>query len=222
MNEESQRRKIQRFLKGKGTKDVDVFCLYQWVERSHFHGWWELAVQLAPSIPPNSLAQEYYKRLEYLLSECRTRLKDQFVEIKSPKATKIFSVPKSFWDVCNGLGIKPGGTSNSRLRLEYFWAKVILIEKIKPDRCIFYFSDMDRNKLIDWLDRNRCEHLKGNVRPKRENSRRKARLKITWDEATNLMPILCEDAKRIVSLIEAFQKGSPEAKEEIKKLLGIT
>jgi hypothetical protein len=222
MNSIDIRRQIHKFLKGRYRKEVDSFCIYQWIDRCYFHGWWELGAQLAPSIPPNSLTQEYHKRLEYLLSECRTRLKDQFVEIKSPKATKIFSVPKQFWNVCDRLSIKPGGSSSSRLRLEYFWAKVILIEKIKPDRCIFYFSDMDRNKLIDWLERNRFEHLKENVRPKRENSRRKARLKITWDEATNLIPILCEDAKRIVSLIEAIQKGSPEAKEEIKKLFGIT
>jgi hypothetical protein len=222
MNSADTLRQIHRFLKGKYRKEVDAFCIYQWVDRCYFHGWWDLGVKLVSSIPPNSLNQEYHKRLEYLLSECRSKLKDQFIELKSPKAAKLFSVPKSFWDVCNGLDIRPGGSSNSRLRLNYSWAKVILIEKIKPDRCIFYFSDMDRNKLIDWLDRNRFEHLKANVRPKTENSRQRARLRITWDDATNLIPNLCEDAKKIVSLIETIQKGSPEAIEEIKKLVGIT
>lgn len=222
MNQDYQCRQIQRFLKGRGKKDIDTFCIYQWIERCHFHGWWELGVRLGSSIPPNSLPQEYHKRVDYLLSECRTKLKEQFVEIKSTKAAKSFTVPKSFWDVCEGLGIKPGGSSNRRLRLEYLWAKVVSIEKIKPDRCIFYFPYMDRNKLIDLLDRNGFEHLKRSVMPKKENSRQKARLKITWEDGTHLIPILCEDAKRFVSFVETYRKASPEEREMINKLLRAT
>jgi len=200
MNQDYQYRQIKRFLKGKIKKDIDTFCIYQWIERCHFHGWWELGIRLGPSIPPNSLPQEYHKKVEYLLAECRSKLKEQFVEIRSPKSAKSFIVPKSFWDICEGLGIKPGGSSNRRLRLEYFSAKVVSIEKIKPDRCIFYFPDMDRHKLIDLLEKKGFEHLKGNVMPKKENSRQKARLKITWEDAANLIQILWEHEVKVSDL----------------------
>jgi hypothetical protein len=75
MNEESQRRKILRFLKGKPSKDVDAFCLYQWVERCHYHGWWDLGVSLGSYIPPNSLSDHYYQRINFLLKECRNHFK---------------------------------------------------------------------------------------------------------------------------------------------------
>jgi len=73
MNEESQRRKILRLLKGKGPKDVDAFCIYQWVERCHYQGWWDLGVKLGSHIPPNSLDPHYQQRVSYLLKECRTQ-----------------------------------------------------------------------------------------------------------------------------------------------------
>lgn len=221
MNQDHQRRQIQRFLKGRIKKDIDTFCIYQWIERCHFHGWWELGVRLGSSIPPNSLPQEYHKRVDYLLSECRSKLKEQFVEIKSPKSAKSFTVPKSFWDVCQSLGIKPGGSSNHRLRLEYLWAKVVSIEKIKPEGCIFYFPNMERHKLIDWLDKNGFEHLKGSVMPKNESSRQKARLKITWEDATHLIPILFEDAKIIVDLVKSYNNLPLEKRKIIDELLGI-
>lgn len=75
MNEESQRRKILRFLKGKASKDVDAFCLYQWVERCHYQGWWDLGEKLGSHIPPNSLSDHYYQRINFLLRECRTHFK---------------------------------------------------------------------------------------------------------------------------------------------------
>lgn len=73
MNDESQRRKILRFLKGKPSKDVDAFCLYQWIERCHYQGWWDLGISLGSHIPPNSLSDHYYQRINYLLKECRTK-----------------------------------------------------------------------------------------------------------------------------------------------------
>lgn len=221
MNSADTLRQIHRFLKGKYRKEVDAFCIYQWVDRCYFHGWWDLGVKLTSSIPPNSLNPEYHKRLEYLFSECRNRLEQQFVEIKSPKATKLFSLPKSFWKVCEELGIRPGGSSNRRLKLEYLGEKVILIETIKSDKCTFYFSDMGKDKLSEWLDNHGFGHLRENIRPKKGISPRRVRLRVSWKEASNLIRILHEEAKGIAALIEAIQKGSPEAKEEIKKLLGI-
>ena len=76
MNKEKQRRQILRFLRGKGNRDIDAFCIYQWIERCHFEGWWNLALELANSIPPNSLNKDYHKRLNYLLSECRYKRKN--------------------------------------------------------------------------------------------------------------------------------------------------
>ncbi|MBI4596106.1 MAG: hypothetical protein HY730_06975 [Candidatus Tectomicrobia bacterium] len=72
MNEEIQRRKIIKFLKGKINKDIDVFCVYQWIDRCHFHGWWDLGMKLSPSVPPNSLDKHYHQRLDFLIRECRS------------------------------------------------------------------------------------------------------------------------------------------------------
>jgi hypothetical protein len=73
MNKESQKRKIVKFLNNGMARDIDAFCIYQWIERCHFEGWWDLALSL--SVPPNSLNQDYHKRLNYLLSDCRQQLK---------------------------------------------------------------------------------------------------------------------------------------------------
>lgn len=73
MNESTQKRQIHRFLKGNDKRDVDAFTIYQWIERCHSQGWWEMAIELSPNIPPGSLNPEYQKRLEVLLKECRIK-----------------------------------------------------------------------------------------------------------------------------------------------------
>ena len=83
MNKESQKRKILNFINKKTAKDIDAFCIYQWIERCHFEGWWVLALSL--SVPPNSLNQDYHKRLNYLLSECRHNLKKTREKTVFPK-----------------------------------------------------------------------------------------------------------------------------------------
>jgi hypothetical protein len=74
MEHESQRRRIERFLRGKLKKAVDTFCIYQWIDRCHFQGWWQLAVSLGAYVPPNSLGEEYHKRLDYMLTKCRSEI----------------------------------------------------------------------------------------------------------------------------------------------------
>ena len=71
MNSEKQKKQIIKFLKGNEKKYVDVFCIYQWIDRCYFQKWWNLALKLEPYIPPNSLKEQYHKRLEFLLAECR-------------------------------------------------------------------------------------------------------------------------------------------------------
>lgn len=71
MDVESQKRKIRRFLKGSIKDGIDAFCIYQWIERCHYQGWWEMGVVLGSHIQPNSLNKDYQKRLEFILSECR-------------------------------------------------------------------------------------------------------------------------------------------------------
>ena len=71
MNESIQKRQIQRFLRGQDKRNIDSFHIYQWIERCHIQGWWKMAIELSPSIPPGSLNPEYQKRLEVLLKECR-------------------------------------------------------------------------------------------------------------------------------------------------------
>jgi hypothetical protein len=71
MNDSTQKRQIQRFLRGQDKRDIDAFSIYQWIERCHIQGWWGLGIALASNLPPNSLDQNYQKRLEFLLNECR-------------------------------------------------------------------------------------------------------------------------------------------------------
>jgi hypothetical protein len=70
MNKDSQKKKMLKFLKRSNAEDIDAFCLYQWVDRCVFQGWWRLGITLGYRIPPNSLNDVYHKRLEYLLAEC--------------------------------------------------------------------------------------------------------------------------------------------------------
>ncbi|MBC8466706.1 MAG: hypothetical protein H8D55_02595 [Deltaproteobacteria bacterium] len=85
MSSEKVRRQIASFLNGKGNRNIDAFSVYQWIERCHFEGWWELALALTQNVPPNSLPQDYHKRLNYLLSECRTKLKAESKPQVTPK-----------------------------------------------------------------------------------------------------------------------------------------
>jgi len=71
MDAETQKRKIRRFIKGAIKDGIDPFCIYQWIERCHFEGWWEMGVALGSQLQPNSLNKDYEKRLDFILSECR-------------------------------------------------------------------------------------------------------------------------------------------------------
>jgi hypothetical protein len=74
MNELSQKKRIERFLRGRIAGNIDSFCIYQWIERCHFQGWWQMVLSLSSSVPPNSLDDHHHKRLEFLLQECRNNL----------------------------------------------------------------------------------------------------------------------------------------------------
>lgn len=79
MNEESQKRQILQFLRGKYKQEVTPFSIYQWIELYFCHKWWELGVALACHIPPNSLDLHFHKRLDYLLLECQRNAKERVI-----------------------------------------------------------------------------------------------------------------------------------------------
>ena len=86
MNESSQKRQIQRFLKGHDKRDIDAFCIYQWIERCHIQKWWEMGIALAAYMPPDTLENNYQKRLEFILNECRKNFDaEQSIEAQSSK-----------------------------------------------------------------------------------------------------------------------------------------
>lgn len=199
MNRESQKRKIRRFLEGKGTKDLDAFCIYQWIDRCHYEGWWDLAVSLGPSIPPNSLSHDYHKRLEFLLNESRKNLEEinrEFTKIKSLGGKTEFSIPKSFWKVCEDLGIKLGGNSNSSLRLDLALQKILYLQKIDLNGCVFRFCNMDSDKLNSWLNSHGFGHLVGDIQwPNDSAHRSNAKLRISWHDAESLIPSIIAEAQ---------------------------
>ena len=73
MNESTQKRQIQRFLKGHDKRDIDAFCIYQWIERCHSQEWWGLAIELSSHITLGSLKTDYQKRLDFILKVCLTK-----------------------------------------------------------------------------------------------------------------------------------------------------
>jgi hypothetical protein len=95
MNNEKQKKEIIRFLDGKGKKEIDVFSLYQWLDRCCYEGWWSLGVGVGTRISPNSLSQDYQKRANYLLRECRIRSDKEGEEIINELKKIIDDIPKN-------------------------------------------------------------------------------------------------------------------------------
>lgn len=192
MDKEKQRARILRFLGGLKKERIDAFCIYQWIERCHFHGWWKLGIRLSSFVPPNSLNPEYQKRLNYLLMECKNKFKEQYVELKNPGGHKYFTVPKYFWNGCENLGIALGGKSDNWIRLEINNEKIILIEGIKHDCCLYKFPGLRKDDLIEWLNNHNLVHLIKNIRPIESSHRKQSWLKLSWEEAADLIPHLTE------------------------------
>jgi hypothetical protein len=192
MNRDSQKRDINRFLSGKGRNDLDAFCIYQWVDRCHYEGWWDLALELGTRIPPNSIGDDYQKRLEYLLGECRKSLKKlnaEFIKVRPPGAERDFMVPKPFWQCCEDLGLSIGGKLKSGLRLELAGEKILFLQNMDFKGCIIRFYRMDCDKFRSWLRSHGFEHLiHGIIGSKDGRNDKKAKLRISWQDAENLMP----------------------------------
>lgn len=195
---DKQKRSIERFLNGTGKKNVDTFCIYQWIERCHYEGWWDLGCTLGAHVPPNSLAQDYPRRLEFLLRECRSKLNEQFIEVKKPGSQKSHLVPKEFYDLCETLNISFGGKAEQRLRLTYLGKKLGLLEKIDAGGCIFHFYNMDAAELVDWLRQHGFEHLIHQNKKIQELPRKRDKrvlIKVPWKEIPELIKIIYEAEK---------------------------
>jgi hypothetical protein len=205
MNRDSQKRKISRFLEGKGKKDLDAFCIYQWIDRCHYEGWWDICVNLGNYIPPNSLNYHYHKRLDFLLDQCREHfegIKTEFVKLKNPKASESFFLPKFFWNTCREFKIQLGGRSNRGLRLEFLGKHILFTERIDMNGCVFCFFNMDSDELNSWLNSHGFGHLvQGIIWPRKTNRAKRSRLKISWQEGSNLIPSLIEEAKSDLNVI---------------------
>lgn len=219
MNNEVQRKKINRFLKGKSKKDIDAFCIYQWIDRCHFEGWYDDAVALGSFIPPNSLNQDYQKRIEFLLGHCRNQInqrKSLFIAIGSSHEPQLFPIPKVFVDMAEELGLKLEGRGQNRLKLKYFDKRLLFLEKICFETCTFYFTDRSCDSLLTWLDSNGFDCLADRMRmTKKAADERRPRMKISWDEATSLLPILftkeyLDEIKKTAA--EKSRESSPSSK----------
>lgn len=101
MNKDAQFQRIRKFLNGTSKNDVDSFSLYQWIERCHFHKWWDLAVELAAHLPPNSLDRDYDMRLNFILKECRDRISSSVAQGLPREPRTILVRPKRIGDAHN-------------------------------------------------------------------------------------------------------------------------
>jgi len=219
MNSEVQLRIINRFLKGQARKEIDAFCIYQWIDRCHFEGWWDAAVALGSFIPPNSLNQDYQKRIEFLLGQCRNEInqrKDQFVKIGNSQGTQAFPIPKVFIDMVEELGLELEGHGQSRIKLKYLNKRLLFLEKISFETCTFYFTDRSCDSLLTLLDKNGYDYLVDRMRmTKKSADELRPRMRISWDDATSLLPILftSEYLREIEKQItEKDQESSPSAR----------
>jgi hypothetical protein len=184
MNSEIQLRKINRFLKGKGRKEIDAFCIYQWIDRCHFEGWWDAAVALGSCIPPNALNQDYQKRIEFLLGQCRN-------QINQRKGNFVGPIPKVFIDSLEELGLTLEGRGQNRIKLKYRDKRLLFLEKMTFEACTFYFTDRSCDSLLTWLDKNGFDYLADDMRmTKQAADERRPRMRISWDDATSILPVL--------------------------------
>jgi len=194
MNNAVQRKKINRFLKGKSKKDIDAFCIYQWIDRCHFEGWYDDAVALGSFIPPNSLNQDYQKRIEFLLGQCRNQInqrKSLFIAIGSSPEPQPFPIPKVFVDMAEELGLKLEGHGQNRMKLQYLDKRLLFLEKMSFEICTFYFTDRSCESLLTCLDENGFDYLADRMRmTKKAADECRPRMKMSWDDATSLLPIL--------------------------------
>jgi len=207
-----QKRAIERFLKGIGTKNIDVFSLYQWIDRCYYQGWWDLACALGANIPPNSLILDYHKRLEFLLRECRTKLNEQFVEVKNPGSKNSCLVPREFFDLCAALKISFGGKVEQRISLIYLGKKLGLMEEIDSGGCIFNFYNMDATELIEWLRKHGLQHLnhqnsKVKELPRKRNKR--VLIKVSWTDMPDLIQRIAADVQERSVLSENARTREP-------------
>jgi len=184
MNSEVQLRKINRFLKGKARKEIDAFCIYQWIDRCHFEGWWDAAVALGSSIPPGALNHDYQKRIEFLLGQCRNQIDQRKGDFVGP-------IPKSFIDSLEALGLRLEGRGQDRMKLKYLDKRLLFLEKMTFETCTFYFTDRSYDSLLKWLAKNGFDYLADGMRmTKKAVDERRPRMKISWDDATSLLTTL--------------------------------
>jgi len=208
MNRESQKRDINRFLGGKGKNDLDAFCVYQWVDRCHYEGWWDLALELGTRIPPNSIGDDYQKRLEYLLGECRKSLKslkDDFIKVKQPGIQSEFMLPRSFLQSCEEIGLLITGKHKSGLQFELAGKKILFIQDIDLKGCAMRFYRMDYEELRSWLNSHGFGHLsQGIIGQKETGNKGRVKLKVSWQDAENLMPSIVSELENDGTILLAM------------------
>lgn len=196
MNERKQRSQIVRFLKRKRSRQVDVFCLYQWLDRCYYQRWWELGVRIAVYIPSGTLSPEYQKRVGFLALECRNKLNEEFIELKNPGGKRTSLIPRTFWNACEGINLSLSGKSDKWLKLNYETKRIVIIGRIREDGCSFRFNKYDKSDICDLLRKSGLEHLESRLLSKGESRNRKSWLKLAWEEATTLIPLWTEHVKR--------------------------
>jgi len=137
--------------------------------------------------------------LAFLIDDCKRELetlREEFIEVKNPGASKGFLVPGAFWDTCEELSIELGGRSNRRLKLEYAGIPFLYLERISLHGCLFRFPKRDPEELRAWLNSHGFGHLSKGIRwPKKRKQNENCRLEISWQEATNMIPSIFEDFK---------------------------
>ena len=194
MNNAVQQRKIRRFLKGRRHNDIDTFCIYQWIDRCHFEGWYDEAVELGSFIPPNSLNQDYQKRIEFLLGQCRNQINlrnGQFTQVGEFHNQKTSSIPKNFIDMLESLRLTLTGHGQNRMKLTYQDIRLLFLERISFDACTFHFTDRTFGSLLESLGENGFYYLAENIRKtKKTADERRPRIRMSWNDAISVLPVL--------------------------------
>jgi hypothetical protein len=205
MNGEKQKKQILRYLNGTAGADVDSFCIYQWLDRCCFEGWWEFGLRLGSAIPPNALDEDYSKRVDYLSGLCRDRLSQTYMELREGNAGPSVMVPKTFPYTCANLGLDLKINGADALELNHQGRSLLLLKRVGVNGCVFCFPNADRSFFCRWLEESGLQWLTpgnapGRVVQKADN----VLVGLAWNEANEVIHRLKETVLQAKDRIPDF------------------
>jgi len=158
-------------------------------------------------MPPNSLSSDYSKRLEFILRECRSKLKDQFIEITSPGFERSLFLSKEFTDICEKLNVSLNRNKEQVLCLTYMGLTLGYLEKMEASSCTFHFLSMDASELSAWLKKHEFDNLGHEPNRMQEQLRKKGKrvlMSFGWKDMAYILEVLFKEKKPVALIVALY------------------